>query len=566
MSGGVYRDHRGDPVHLGRELGAGGEGSVFAVGGRPDLCAKIYHPDGAARRAAKIEAMIARRPPILLRGAVTWPVAALYALHGGGERRVFAGFLMPLRRGMIELYRLLVPDERMAIAGFLSARDLCLLAARIARAVAGVHGAGHVIGDLKPQNILVSPRSGRVALIDTDSFQIHDPRAGVTHRAAVFTPEYTAPELCGADPGRADRTPASDAFALAVLVHQILLGGAHPFEGRVVAGGPSVDRIPGRIQRGLCALVPGEARIRPAAGGMTIASLHPDLRALFIRAFGDGHASPESRPGAGDWQSAIRRAAGAMIRCRASPAHFHDRALAACPWCERRARTGIDLFLPDQGWQREILAAPDPMKAPLPARTGWLRRHARARAVNGTLTAAERAFLEKAGASLGFDRARVGQIIIEARAPRRSLRSLDPLRGLFARVPRPSWPSIPASSLLARLPRRGAPAAAAVAAAAGALWLSHPARPPRPAGAEVARRPVCEVIEARASIGNTRGQGAYLRSAPGLASDKVPLPEGTAVRLTGEARTAGDLAWSEVFVPSIGRSGWVASRYVIAAR
>lgn len=345
-----YRDGRGEPVELGAALGTGGEGTVFAIRGRPDLCAKIYRREKAALRVDKVQAMLARRPSWLVRRALAWPVASLHADDGA-----FAGFVMPAQRGMIELFQLIVPDERMQIAGWLTQRDLCDIAARLAKIVAGVHRAGHCVGDLKPQNILVAPASGRVALIDTDSFQIHD--RGRLARSLVVTPEYTAPELVGHDPAAVDRSSASDAFALAVLIHQILLGGAHPFEGELVSsrGGASVERIPGRIRRGLCPRVPGITAIRPAPGALPFELLPVGLRALFVRCFGPGHARPAERPTAAEWARALHAASVAMVGCPESQVHRYAAELARCPWCERRARTGIDLFIAGQAWQRAIV-------------------------------------------------------------------------------------------------------------------------------------------------------------------------------------------------------------------
>jgi DNA-binding helix-hairpin-helix protein with protein kinase domain len=42
-------DPSGAPVHLGKELGRGGEGAVYEINGRPDFVAKIYFkPNPAA--------------------------------------------------------------------------------------------------------------------------------------------------------------------------------------------------------------------------------------------------------------------------------------------------------------------------------------------------------------------------------------------------------------------------------------------------------------------------------------------------------------------------------------
>ncbi len=560
---GSYRDDRGARVELGEELGEGGEGSVFAVRGKGGLCAKIYRADKAAQRAGKIRAMVANKPSWLLRRSLGWPVSPLY---GGSEQATFAGFVMPLWRGAMELYRLIVPDERMAVAGFLDARDLCLVAARIARIVEGVHRMGHAIGDLKPQNVLVAAGPLRVAIIDTDSFHIHDPRANVTYPTEVVTPEYAAPELSSA---RAERTAASDVFALAVLAHQILLGGAHPFEGAITrGGGGSADRIPERIRRGLCPLVPGVRGIVPAAGALPISLVHEDLRALFARAFGQ---APSERPSAKELRVALERAAGAMIRCEVSASHRYDRALAACPWCARKAEKGIDLFAPEQGFQRAFAGRGDLSRAPEEERRAWMRRHIEGRLVRGAVTAAERAFLEKTGASLGLDKASVGRMIAEESAPRPVVAKTSPLRDLRARAlawrPKLAWPSWPFARITIKAPRRlGAAALAISAGSAGVAGLMFvwPKASAASLGGEA--RPECAVLAEDATIGNTKGKGAFLRAAPSPSSDRLALPEGTAVRLLGRTEASGDVVWSEVYVPSAGRGGWVASRYVVVRR
>ncbi|WP_437580641.1 protein kinase domain-containing protein [Sorangium sp. So ce887] len=563
MSAKAYRDPAGRVVELGEELGAGGEGSVFAVRGRRALCAKIYRPDRAEGRERKLRVMLERRPSWLLRRALAWPVALLTEAEG---RAAFAGFLMPLQRGAIEVHRCLVPDERMQIAGWLTQRDLCVLAARLARLVDGVHRAGHCVGDLKPQNILVSPLSGRVALVDADSFQIRDPAAGQVHGCPVLTPEYTAPELCGADPGRAARTPASDAFALAVLIHQLLLGGAHPFEGELAPGGAGgAERIPARIRLGLCPFVPGVTGVRAAAGAIPFATLHPGLQALFIRCFGPGHGAPAERPGAAAWRAALLRAKREMVRCARSPAHLHDKALPRCPWCERRERTGIDLFPAEQRFQRAIARVRDPAAAPEAERIRWLGLHARGRLRDGALSAAERAWLDRAGAGLGLDRGAVARVVKEAAG--RATEVGVGGRATEVGVGRRATEVGVGGRARAWLPRGRvvftsvASIAAAGACAAGVLVTSRLLATP---GASPMPRPQpCAVLAQRATIGHTGGTGAYLRAAPSTGSDRLPLPDGTALRLTGRTRIAEQLAWAEVEVVASGRVGWVATLYLV---
>ena len=51
-----YVNSHGQPLALGKELGRGGEGSVYEV--NPNIVAKIYHHSLEKRRQEKLHAMI----------------------------------------------------------------------------------------------------------------------------------------------------------------------------------------------------------------------------------------------------------------------------------------------------------------------------------------------------------------------------------------------------------------------------------------------------------------------------------------------------------------------------
>ena len=56
----AFIDDRNAPVTLGRELGRGGEGSVYELAGT-NLVAKIYHRAAEQPKAEKLEAMVRLR-------------------------------------------------------------------------------------------------------------------------------------------------------------------------------------------------------------------------------------------------------------------------------------------------------------------------------------------------------------------------------------------------------------------------------------------------------------------------------------------------------------------------
>ena len=346
------------------------------------------------------------------------------------------------------------------------------------------------MGDLKPQNVLVCPRSLRVTVVDTDSFQIAG-RGGRLHGCPVITPEYTAPELHRQGLSRARRTPASDAFALAVIVYQLLLGGSHPFEG------DGEGRVPDRIRRGQCPIVPGVTAVRAPASAVPFSTIHPALREAFVRCFGEGHAFATAvrrgvARGAGEVGEATWRAARGARRT-STPGGS-----ARCPGASAGSATGLDLFPAGQRWQRATLArAPDPRAAPEAERARWLALHVRGRLVGGQVTAAERAWLHKAGAALGFARARVDAVIEEVAA--------TPVVGPWARIASRARGLLPGS-----LPRRalGLPAAALLV-----VRRADPSPGPSPyqgASGRRGQRARARMRRGRgwAVIGNTGGGGA----------------------------------------------------------
>ncbi|MEO1103440.1 MAG: hypothetical protein AAFW98_06875, partial [Pseudomonadota bacterium] len=216
----------GAQLELGKRLGKGGEGEVFAIAGDSGRAAKIYAEAHAEARRAKVEAMVSAR---LADQALT----VAFPLEAIAGRTGFAGFTMARVTGAEPVHQLYSPGSRKARFPDADYRFVVRAALNTARAVAATHAAGCVIGDINHSGILISA-DATATLIDADSFQFHDGKN--QYLCAVGVPDYTPPELFGMPLAETARTPNHDAFGLAVVLFQLLFVGRHPFAG-VAEGG-----------------------------------------------------------------------------------------------------------------------------------------------------------------------------------------------------------------------------------------------------------------------------------------------------------------------------------------
>lgn len=111
--------------------------------------------------------------------------------------------------------------ELIATNGQLGAHEAALVGRDLCRALAAVHGAGLVHGDIKAQNVL-REQGGRIVLMDFGAAQ-------TAHGATVAlrgTPAYLAPELLDGE----SPNPLTDIYGLGVLIWH-LVSGAFPVTG-----------------------------------------------------------------------------------------------------------------------------------------------------------------------------------------------------------------------------------------------------------------------------------------------------------------------------------------------
>ncbi len=115
----------------------------------------------------------------------------------------------------------------LARAGPLPPREAVHIADQVLAALGAAHARGLVHRDVKPGNILVTPK-GWVKLADFGIAKaVSDATGGLTMTGQVMgTPKYLAPEQAA---GRAT-TPRSDLYSTGVVLYE-MVAGAPPFEG-----------------------------------------------------------------------------------------------------------------------------------------------------------------------------------------------------------------------------------------------------------------------------------------------------------------------------------------------
>lgn len=169
------------------------------------------------------------------------------------------------------------------------------IGARVGAALAHAHAQGVIHRDLKPANVLVNLASGQVKLAD---FGVAREDAGNPTRTGMTlgTPSYMAPELLAG----AAATPASDAYALGVMLFELLTG-RRPHQAATL----------GELLQATANQAPASlARLRPDLPAPAVAA----VEALLAR-------DPAARPAdLAAWSAQVAGLAALMARLMAPPA------------------------------------------------------------------------------------------------------------------------------------------------------------------------------------------------------------------------------------------------------
>ncbi|MBO1058841.1 MAG: hypothetical protein HEQ27_20970, partial [Dolichospermum sp. JUN01] len=328
----------GKSITLLKEIANSGEAKIWRTNQNGYL-AKIYHSP-TPERVQKLAVMIANPPTEpnshLHHVSFAWPKSALKNAQGD-----FVGFLMPEIKDGKELIDVYNPRRRQALKLEIDWRFLHTTALNIVSIIEALHAAGYVLGDIKPQNILVNNRA-LPSIIDTDSFQVINPKNGKVYHCLVGSEGYTPPELIGKDFDSIEQTEVHDRFRLGVIIYQLLFGGNNPFQGKWTGTGeiPDINELicQGLWINGSTNLIAAVARTIP------LEIVHPEVQQCFLKCFNDGHKNPNLRPTAREWLEALRTGNDNLTICGRVDSHYYSRTFGNCYWCDRSTNLGVDIF------------------------------------------------------------------------------------------------------------------------------------------------------------------------------------------------------------------------------
>ena len=335
------------------EIAAGGEGLIYNVQYNNHEVAKVYKDDKlSSERSKKLEIMVANPPNNIWNKhgypTIAFPTDALeYTGRSRGRMKngQVIGFIMPkLQDQMKKIFNFSDSRNRLINNPFFTYDYLMTTALNFAMAVHSTHERNYVIGDINESNILVDENKTFVTLIDTDSFQVEDPKSGQVYRCPVGKPEYTAPELQGKNFENENRFLSHDLFGMAIILYQLLMENAHPFTG-VYQGIGDPPKYSESIKKGFFVHTKKtKSPYRPQSIALPFETLNPDIRNLFLRCFEDGHHDPSARPTAKEWSAVLRYGRKRLTTCNKNPHHYFGDHLTSCPWCERICVIKMDPF------------------------------------------------------------------------------------------------------------------------------------------------------------------------------------------------------------------------------
>lgn len=280
----------GEPCRLVREIGRGGQKTVYECQVQGHVVGVLHNPEpDYGDRTFKLMA---------------WPVSVVaQKLHAFPIDRLrnaqgqIVGIVMPQRDGS-KFTELLSGLTR---PGWLDDQLLLEIFAELALAVNAANASGYLIGDLNPENAVFTG-DGKVSMLDSDSY-FH--RAGdQVFPTTVGVADYLPPELQKKHrAGRlaeAQRTLGGDSFAFATILFTAVMEGNHPFANQ------DAISVTDLIEAGKWPHS-GTGVTQPRRCCPRLEDIPAELAELFRKTFDLGLMDPNLRPSMNDWYCCLKQ-------------------------------------------------------------------------------------------------------------------------------------------------------------------------------------------------------------------------------------------------------------------
>ena len=208
-----YYDNKNKLIEVEKEIGKGGEGTVFLL--KNGNIIKIYNESSlSAQKEKKIKALLSKQMEF---EGICFPKEIIF-----NKEKKFVGYSMLKAEGYEMQNTIFQPVLLKKRFPNWTREDLCEIGINILNKIAYLHSHTIIIGDLNPNNILLTENKN-VYFVDTDSYQIDN------YTCPVGTTHFTAPEIQGINFEKTLRTISHENFAIATLLFMIFLPGKSPY-------------------------------------------------------------------------------------------------------------------------------------------------------------------------------------------------------------------------------------------------------------------------------------------------------------------------------------------------
>lgn len=212
-------------VEVDKELGYGGEATVYTMKGKPDVLCKIFHPNKITPTIQnKVKAMINSKVFKTLQKNQNYSLPLIEVFDEknkwiGYAKRKAEGVNLALLANLVFIKKFFPKIQKV---------DVIATLIKFLKDIKRLHDNDILIGDYNLSNFLANSKTYDISFIDTDSWQFSYRQKNF--RCTVGTADMTPPEQQYKDFNSFNRTIQSELFSIAVLLFKVLMLGRHPYD------------------------------------------------------------------------------------------------------------------------------------------------------------------------------------------------------------------------------------------------------------------------------------------------------------------------------------------------